>query len=127
MKKIMFGCLCAVCAFIAAGNTPASRQIAEDLRSRRPLKKTPVSVCDTRVSAFLKEHFGVQFGDPIEKFPQSASSEDLVLQLAKHSLRGGCSPGLQMGAHVGRPARDPAHGDMDFGRKAELTTSRGEG
>ena len=76
MKKIMVGCLCAACAFIAAGNTPASRQIEEDMRSRRPLKKTPVSVCNTRVSAFLKEYFGVQFGEPIEKFPQPASANN---------------------------------------------------
>ena len=55
-------------------------QIQEDLRRQQEKEKlaqiAPVSVCNTRVSAFLKEYFGVQFGDPIEKFPQPASANN---------------------------------------------------
>lgn len=53
-------------------------QIQEDMRRQQEKEKlaqiAPASVCNTRVSAFLKEHFGVQFGDPIEKFPLRASA-----------------------------------------------------
>ena len=88
MKKIMFGCLCAVCAFIAAGNTPASRQIAEDLRSRQPLKKTPVSVCNTRVSAFLKEYFEIVQSEiiPTRKIP-AITDEPMIWRFFVAPLR----------------------------------------
>ena len=54
-------------------------QIQEGLRRQRQEKMTKTgtgTAHDARVSAFLKEHFGVQFGDPIEKFPLSASADN---------------------------------------------------
>ena len=53
-------------------------QIQEDLRRQQEKEKLAQTgtgtAHDARMSAFLKEHFGVQFGDPIEKFPLRASA-----------------------------------------------------
>lgn len=94
MKKIISSCLFATCALIAVGDTPTEQRVQqlEERMSRiekilRAIEEKTAhstrregivsargSVYDAQVSAFLKEHFGVQFGDPIEKFPLPASA-----------------------------------------------------